>query len=68
MKQLSLNLEWQFAIVNQLNAGIRLDVINVTNEQELIGTQGLPETGVPALISLNYQKPRYFRLMVRLTF
>jgi hypothetical protein len=68
MKQLSLNFEWQFPIVKQLNGAIRLDVINATNEQELVGTAGLPETGEPTLITQNYQKPRYFRLMARLTF
>ena len=68
LKQLSLNVEWQFPIVNDLNGAIKLDVINATDEQELVGTQGLPETGEPALNSQNYQRPRYFRLMARVTF
>jgi hypothetical protein len=68
IKQLSLNLEWQFPIAKRLEAGLKVDVINVTDEQELVGTQGLSLTGEPTLVSLNYQKPRYIRLMARLTF
>jgi hypothetical protein len=67
-KELSLSVEWQFPIVSQLEAGIRLDVVNVTNEQELVGVTGLAETGEPTPSTLNYQTPRYYRVMAKFTF
>jgi hypothetical protein len=67
-KQLNLTLEWQLPIFKQLEAGLRAEIVNVTNEQELNGTYGLSARGVPTKTSLNYQPPRAVRLMARLTF
>jgi hypothetical protein len=46
-KELNLNLEWQFPIVKTLEGAVRLEAVNVTNEQVLIGTLGLTTTGNP---------------------
>jgi hypothetical protein len=67
-QELSLNLEWQFPLSQQLDGALRIDAINVTDEQELIGTDGLPETGEPTQLSLNYQRARVLRVMARVTF
>jgi hypothetical protein len=67
-KQLNLNLDWNFPLVKQVAGQLRVEVSNATNEQELVGTLGLMQTGVPQPTSLNYQRPRYYRLMASLTF
>ena len=67
-KELSLSFGWQFPIVSRVDAGVRLEVINVTNEQELVGLTGLPQTGEPTPTTLNYQTPRYFRVSAKITF
>jgi len=67
-KELNLNAEWQFPLYKGLHGGLRVEVVNATNEQVLIGTVGLETTGKPVPTSANYQRPRYYRIMARITF
>jgi hypothetical protein len=67
-KELNLNLEYQFPIFKTLEGAVRVEAVNATNEQALIGTVGLETSGNPTPTSANYQRPRYWRIMARLTF
>jgi hypothetical protein len=66
--QLNLSVEWQFPIFKGLDGAVRWDVVNVLDGQELVGTTGLGGTSQPVPSSENYQKPRYHRIMAKLTF
>jgi outer membrane receptor protein involved in Fe transport len=67
-RPLNLSLEWAFPVIKTLNGALALDITNATNEQVVIGTMGLRETGAPLAASLNYQRPRYYRLMAKIAF
>jgi hypothetical protein len=67
-KELNLNAEWQFPIYKGLVGALRLEAVNATNEQVLIGTVGLETSGRPTPTSVNYQRPRFYRIMARITF
>jgi hypothetical protein len=66
--QLNLKLGWGFPVYKQFSGDIALDILNVTNEQELIGTIGRANDGVPFPTSLNYQTPRYYRIAATIRF
>jgi hypothetical protein len=66
--QLDLNVGWRFPIASGTTGGLRLEVINLTDEQELWGISGLPNTGVPNVTSANYQDPRRVRLLAEFRF
>jgi hypothetical protein len=66
--QLDLNLEWRFPIAGSFSGYLRTEVLNVTDEQVLIGIAGLPETGEPYPTTMNYQYPREVRAFVGFSF
>ena len=66
--QLNLNLAWTFPVVGKLTGELGAEVINLTDEQELIGIAGLPTTGTALLQSGNFQNPRRLRAMVTFRF
>jgi hypothetical protein len=66
-KQLNMTVGWDFPLFGQLNGNLRIEASNVTNEEVLIGIIGL-DRGTPMPTSLNYQRPRNYRLMAGLQF
>jgi hypothetical protein len=65
---LNLNVGWGFPLYERMTGDIRLDILNVTNEQELIGTIGRANDGVPFPTTLNYQGPRSYRVAATIRF
>jgi hypothetical protein len=63
-----MNVSWRFPIRGRYTAGLRLEAINVTDEQEIWGIAGLPTTGQPSLTSANFQRPRRLRAVVAFRF
>jgi hypothetical protein len=66
--QLDMNLEWRFPIAGSFTGYLRTEVLNVTDEQVLIGVAGLPATGEPLRTTMNYQYPRGVRAFVGFSF
>jgi hypothetical protein len=66
--QLDMNLEWRFPIAGTVSGYLRTEVLNVTDEQVLIGVAGLPTTGEPSPTTWNYQYPREVRAYVGFSF
>jgi hypothetical protein len=67
-QQLNLNAGWSFPLGGKVEGELGAEVINVTDEQELIGIGGLPTTGVPLLQSGNFQNPRLIRALLSVRF
>jgi hypothetical protein len=68
-KQLNLNMEWDFPIVGRLEGTLRLEVVNATNQQVLNGTpNSLRLRGTLPNSNRQYQMPRFFRVLLGLTF
>jgi hypothetical protein len=66
--QLDFNLEWRFPIAGDFSGYLRGEVLNVTDEQELLAISGLPSTGEPNVTTENYQYPRMLRLLAGFQF
>jgi hypothetical protein len=66
--QLDLNLEWRFPIAGGFSGYLRSDILNATDEQELLAISGLAATGEPNVTTENYQYPRIIRLMAGVQF
>jgi hypothetical protein len=66
--QLDLNLEWRFPIGGDFSGYVRGEVLNVTDEQELLAITGLPNTGIPSQSTSNYQYPRMLRMLAGFQF
>jgi hypothetical protein len=66
--QLDLNVEWRFPLGGAFDGWLRAEIINVTDEQILIATAGLPTTGVPTASSENYLYPRTIRAYAGFSF
>jgi hypothetical protein len=67
-KQLDLNVEWAFPISGRFSGYLRTEILNVTNEQELLAIAGLPQGGDPVPTTDNYQYPRTVRALVGFSF
>jgi hypothetical protein len=63
---LNLSGHWEFPIAGQFKGRLGAEVVNVTNEQELIGINF--NTGLPVAGKLAYQSPREYRFQVGVTF
>jgi hypothetical protein len=82
--QLDVSLQWSFPIAGQFNGFVRGEIVNITDEQVLTATSGMPEncnwptdnieggacTGAPEPYAIveNYQSPRYIRLQIGFNF
>jgi hypothetical protein len=66
--QLNLNLAWGFPVGGKVSGELGTELINVTDEQGLIGIAGLPTTGTALLQSGNFQNPRRLRAMMTFRF
>ena len=63
---LNLSGHWEFPIAGQFSGRLGAEVVNVTDEQELVGMNfntGLPDSG-----KLAFQSPREYRFQVGVTF
>ena len=68
-QQLNLNIDWDFDIGKSLDGQLRLEVINVLNEQEQIGVATNQRyTGEPTLSTAILQRPRSVRLIAGIKF
>jgi hypothetical protein len=67
-QQLNLNLGWGFPVAGKLAGELGVEVINATDEQELIGISGLPTSGTSVQQSSNFQDPRRLRALLTLRF
>lgn len=66
--QVNFGLGWSFPLSKRVRAQLMSEIVNVTNEQELIGVIGRGIDGTPTPTSLNYQVPRFYRLEATLRF
>ena len=63
---LNLSGSWGFPIHNRLNGELRLEVTNVTDEQEQVATSD--QTGAPLRSRRSFQQPRKVRLLGTIRF
>jgi hypothetical protein len=63
---LNLSGHWEFPIAGQFSGRLGAEVVNVTNEQELIGINF--NNGQPVAGKLAFQSPREYRFQIGVTF
>ncbi len=66
--QINLGIGWSFPVAGQVGGQILVEILNVTNEQELIGVLGREVDGAPTPTTLNYQLPRWYRIVATVRF